>query len=115
MHDFEGVLNIKNEDRFIYLAKEVGLSIKQIAPHLGRSMSWIEKKWWSLPATESSREPLVSKKHKEIILVLLLANVDLISLSAIFGYAPKVILRFVESVNGIGIMIHVAVQKAPKK
>ncbi len=97
MHDQEVSLNIKQEEVFLSLAKSVGFSIKQIAPYVSKSNGWLRLKWSSFPAPESGRKSSVSKKHREIILVLLLARVDLFSLSAIFGYAPIVILRFVEN------------------
>jgi len=103
--DREVSLNIKQEDVFLSLAKSVGLSIKQIAPYVSKSNAWLDQKWSTFPAPESGRKPSVSKKHREIIIVLLLAHVDLFSLSAIFGYAPKVILRFVENQCKEGLIV----------
>jgi len=92
-------LTEKEEQQFIRLAKMAGFTIKQIEQEVTLSAESLNHKWKKIPVKRIPNHLKVHKRHKGMIIELILMSIDIFEISSIFSYSPITVLRFIERVS----------------
>lgn len=87
---------------FIRLAKEVNLSVKQVAPLINVPVRTLYEKWRKVPRKRSNLYKQVHKRHRGRIVEMILFKVDLFEISEVFNYQPRDVIRFIQAECGPG-------------
>jgi hypothetical protein len=94
--DCDVVLTKEQKENFISLSKTAGMSRKQVESILPISPDALKYQWQKVRLNRVPKYLKVHRNHKGMIVELLLAELDLFTISRIFNYMPATVLQFVE-------------------
>lgn len=76
-----------------------GFTVKQIEAEVTVSAESLHYQWKKIPVKRVPKYLKVRKRHKGMIIELILMSIDIFEIASIFNYSPITVLRCVERVS----------------